>query len=138
MSYNILFRFVRFISTPEVLERFITIEREIENIDCSILTNVPLDSQSKYSLHTFSLNHVLSHNVLNFDATFGCAISKWLMWHLRDYDQIIRNYLFSLILSSCHWIGWILKQVSRVCQQGISSCLYVYYRFDLFPHFHRR
>nr|GEX23549.1 DNA/RNA polymerases superfamily protein [Tanacetum cinerariifolium] len=38
-------RFVRFVSTPEVLERFITIEREIANIDCSILTNVPSDSQ---------------------------------------------------------------------------------------------
>ncbi|PWA79831.1 hypothetical protein CTI12_AA202640 (chloroplast) [Artemisia annua] len=38
-------RFVRFVSTPEVLERFITIEREIANIDCSIITNVPSDSQ---------------------------------------------------------------------------------------------
>ncbi|GAB2258033.1 hypothetical protein Droror1_Dr00014193 [Drosera rotundifolia] len=31
-------RFVRFVSTPEVLERFVTIEREIEQIDGSILS----------------------------------------------------------------------------------------------------
>ncbi|KAL8264366.1 hypothetical protein R6Q59_022496 [Mikania micrantha] len=43
-------RFVRFVSTPEVLERFITIEREIKNIDCSINTNALSDSQSIYGL----------------------------------------------------------------------------------------
>ncbi|KAK9077504.1 hypothetical protein SSX86_005841 [Deinandra increscens subsp. villosa] len=43
-------RFVRFVSTPEVLERFVTIEREIKNIDCSINTNASSDSQTIYSL----------------------------------------------------------------------------------------
>ncbi|GJY74893.1 protein STRUBBELIG-receptor family 8 [Tanacetum coccineum] len=47
-------RFVRFVSTPEILERFITIEREIANIDCSILTNVPSDSQSVNGLDEYS------------------------------------------------------------------------------------
>lgn len=32
-------RFVRFVSTPEVLERFVTVEREIEQIDNSIHSN---------------------------------------------------------------------------------------------------
>ncbi|XP_076905582.1 COP1-interacting protein 7-like [Bidens hawaiensis] len=43
-------RFVRFVSTPEVLERFVTIETEIKNIDGSINTNVTSDSQTIYSL----------------------------------------------------------------------------------------
>ncbi|XP_024959696.1 COP1-interacting protein 7-like [Cynara cardunculus var. scolymus] len=41
-------RFVRFVNTPEVLERFITIEREIANIDCSINTSSSSDSQTVY------------------------------------------------------------------------------------------
>lgn len=41
-------RFVRFVSTPEVLERSITIEREIENIELSLNINTPSDSQSVY------------------------------------------------------------------------------------------
>lgn len=32
----ILYRFVRFVSTPEVLERFVTIEKEIVQIEGSI------------------------------------------------------------------------------------------------------
>ncbi|KAL2476103.1 COP1-interacting protein 7 [Abeliophyllum distichum] len=32
-------RFVRFVNTPEILERFVTIEREIEQIDSSIQSN---------------------------------------------------------------------------------------------------
>lgn len=32
-------RFVRFVSTPEVLERFVTVEREIEQIENSIQEN---------------------------------------------------------------------------------------------------
>ncbi|XP_052207677.1 COP1-interacting protein 7 isoform X2 [Diospyros lotus] len=32
-------RFVRFVSTPEVLERFVTIEREIAQIECSVQSN---------------------------------------------------------------------------------------------------
>nr|XP_043628081.1 COP1-interacting protein 7-like [Erigeron canadensis] len=47
-------RFVRFVSTPDVLERCITIEREIENIDCSIITSVPSDSQTVYGLDEHS------------------------------------------------------------------------------------
>ncbi|XP_076889321.1 COP1-interacting protein 7-like [Bidens hawaiensis] len=43
-------RFVRFVSTPEVLERFVTIETEIKNIDGSINTNAASDSQTIYSL----------------------------------------------------------------------------------------
>ncbi|CAI9263618.1 unnamed protein product [Lactuca saligna] len=43
-------RFVRFVSTPEVLERSITIEREIANIELSLNTNTPSDSQSLYGL----------------------------------------------------------------------------------------
>lgn len=34
-----LLRFVRFVSTPEVLERFVTVEKEIEQIESSILAN---------------------------------------------------------------------------------------------------
>ncbi|KAI3702877.1 hypothetical protein L6452_28630 [Arctium lappa] len=41
-------RFVRFVNTPEVLERFITIEGEIANIDCSINTSASSDSQTVY------------------------------------------------------------------------------------------
>ncbi|KAI3804806.1 hypothetical protein L1987_26625 [Smallanthus sonchifolius] len=43
-------RFVRFVSTPEVLERLVTIEREIKNIECSMNTNASSDSQTIYSL----------------------------------------------------------------------------------------
>lgn len=32
-------RFVRFVSTPEVLERFVSIEREISHIESSVLSN---------------------------------------------------------------------------------------------------
>ncbi|XP_057967706.1 COP1-interacting protein 7-like isoform X3 [Malania oleifera] len=44
-------RFVRFVSTPEVLERFVTIEREIEQIENSVQSNglsntvVPADTE---------------------------------------------------------------------------------------------
>ncbi|KAM0029048.1 hypothetical protein Hdeb2414_s0018g00521311 [Helianthus debilis subsp. tardiflorus] len=56
-------RFVRFVSTPEVLERFVTIENEIKHIDCSINNNASSDSQSIYGLDehfnksTFSYKH---------------------------------------------------------------------------------
>ncbi|KAK1430993.1 hypothetical protein QVD17_14171 [Tagetes erecta] len=43
-------RFVRFVSTPEVLERFVIIEREMQNIEWSINNNGLSDSQSVYSL----------------------------------------------------------------------------------------
>lgn len=34
---------MRFVNTPEVLERFVTIEREIEQIDSSIQSNEQSD-----------------------------------------------------------------------------------------------
>ncbi|KAK9152659.1 hypothetical protein Sjap_000139 [Stephania japonica] len=37
-------RFVRFVSTPEVLERFVTIEKEISQIECSVQSNELSDS----------------------------------------------------------------------------------------------
>ncbi|KAL4580295.1 hypothetical protein LXL04_016483 [Taraxacum kok-saghyz] len=47
-------RFVRFVSTPEVLERSITIEREITNIESSLNTNTPSDSQTVYGFEEHS------------------------------------------------------------------------------------
>lgn len=38
MFFNIL-RFVGFVSTPEILERFVTIEREITQIESSVQSN---------------------------------------------------------------------------------------------------
>lgn len=36
LFWFILYRFVRFVSTPEVLERFVTIEKEIVQIEGSV------------------------------------------------------------------------------------------------------
>ena len=38
-DFYVVNRFVRFVSTPEVLERFVTVEREIEQIENSIQSN---------------------------------------------------------------------------------------------------
>ncbi|CAH1444513.1 unnamed protein product [Lactuca virosa] len=64
-------RFVRFVSTPEVLERSITIEREIANIELSLNTNTPSDSQSLYGLEEHlnkSSNLVYKHESNTDDA----------------------------------------------------------------------
>ncbi|KAJ0601322.1 hypothetical protein HanIR_Chr03g0127001 [Helianthus annuus] len=57
-------RFVRFVSTPEVLERFVTIENEIKHIDCSIkqqciirLTMSIYGLDEHFNKSTFSFKH---------------------------------------------------------------------------------
>ncbi|KAK5772571.1 hypothetical protein PVK06_048861 [Gossypium arboreum] len=49
-------RFVRFVSTPEVLERFVTVEREIEQIENSIQSNEAANAAS--ATETMELNQL--------------------------------------------------------------------------------
>ncbi|WCJ32153.1 COP1-interacting protein 7 [Euphorbia peplus] len=56
-----LLRFVRFVSTPEILERFVTIEKELEQIESSVQLNESADAQGG-SYHKSGANDVIQED----------------------------------------------------------------------------
>ncbi|XP_022753238.1 COP1-interacting protein 7-like [Durio zibethinus] len=65
-----LHRFVRFVSTPEVLERFVTVEREIEQIENSIQSN---EANATGATEADGTESVVSGN---FQKSFSSSKSK--------------------------------------------------------------
>ncbi|TYH92321.1 hypothetical protein ES332_A13G174400v1 [Gossypium tomentosum] len=98
-------RFVRFVSTPEVLERFVTVEREIEQIENSIQSNEAANAAgatetmviSFIEFYVLEFNLVIVLSIIKHFLHQGHVVSD-LLKHLFGFLPLISHNLNSCVL----------------------------------------
>ncbi|KAL1127284.1 hypothetical protein V6Z11_A13G168400 [Gossypium hirsutum] len=88
-------RFVRFVSTPEILERFVTVEREIEQIENSIQSNEAANAAG--ATETMELNQLFPGISRKHFLHQGHVVSD-LLKHLFGFLPLISHNLNSCVL----------------------------------------